>query len=171
MSELVLAFAGTGKTTLAAKRPDDVFDMQIGSYKFLHPLDSLNAAESEHAKGAPSEVQPEWPWNYIEALYAEMKRDRYRYILTPTITWAAFAFERGLAEMPSTPYTLVYPSLECKDEYQERYIRRGNSDRFLDIFVNGGQWEGWISDFEHLNPARRIILKPGQYLQDVLRLD
>ena len=61
MSEIVLAFAGTGKTTLAARRPDDVLDMQIGSYKFLHPLDSLSAAESEHAKGAPSEVQPEWP--------------------------------------------------------------------------------------------------------------
>lgn len=59
MIKNVLAFAGTGKTTLAAKRPDDVLDMQIGPYKFLHPLDSLSAAESERAKGAPGEIQPE----------------------------------------------------------------------------------------------------------------
>lgn len=62
----------------------------------------------------------------------------------------------------------IYPEKNLKDEYEKRYRSRGNTEKFLDIFI--GQWEFRIEGLEQKNSplAKHVILKEGQYLSDVI---
>lgn len=170
MSEIWLVHAGCGKTTAASLRPD-VLDFTVGQFKYLSSGEDLGPVESEQIKGTGGEVAPAWPWNYIDALYEEHSRGQYRHILSPAAWQVATALELGrpYIDIPPLPYTLVVPDPSLKDEYEQRYIDRGNPDDFLDIFVRDGAWERWQNQFESFfRPTRKIVLQSGQYLSDVL---
>lgn len=160
-SEVWLVHAGCGKT-FAARQRDDTLDFVVGGYKYLHPLKPATLLEVEQIKANDGELNPEWPWNYIEALEREYKKGRYRYILAPVIVELADSLR-----MKDIPFVLVYPHASLKREYETRYVERGNSKDFLTVFIE--RWERWCTIFESMmHPSRRVILQDGQYLTDVL---
>ena len=61
---------------------------------------------------------------------------------------------------------LVYPQNELRNEYLDRYISRDNSYEFIGIFMK--HWDLWINELKEQKYCKHIILKSGQYLQDVL---
>jgi len=65
-------------------------------------------------------------------------------------------------------FTLVYPDRSLKEEYMERYRKRGNSEFFLDLIENN--WDDFIDSCEQ-DTATKIVLKSGEYLSDVLKLE
>jgi hypothetical protein len=65
------------------------------------------------------------------------------------------------------PLTYVYPSLDMKDEFEARYRDRGNSQWFIDLLI--GNFDIWITALMAMD-GDHIVLKPGQYLADVLPL-
>lgn len=67
-------------------------------------------------------------------------------------------------EADRIPYTLIYPEKNLKDEYEKRYRSRGNTEKFLDIFI--GQWEFRIEELEQKNSplAKHVILKENSYI-------
>jgi hypothetical protein len=65
-------------------------------------------------------------------------------------------------------FILVYPNKEIKDEYIQRYIDRGNEDKFVDLLKNN--WSNWIPELEQQEGCKKIELKSGQYLSDVVSL-
>lgn len=160
-SEIWLVHAGCGKT-FAAQQRDDTLDFEVGGYKYLHPMKPATLLEAERMKANDGELNPEWPWNYIEAIEREYRERRYRYILALVLTELADSLR-----MKGIPFTLVYPHESLKREYEARYIDRGNNEDFLAVFV--GRWECWCAIFETMvRPSKRIILQSGQYLADVL---
>lgn len=66
-------------------------------------------------------------------------------------------------------YILVYPSLDSKDEFIKRYRQRGSEMKFIDLIERN--WENWIRDCEAQEGCLHVVLKPGQYLSDVIRYD
>lgn len=160
-TEIWLVHSGCGKT-FASQQRNDVLDFAIGEYKYLHPLKFSTLLESEQVKACDGELNPEWPWNYIDAVMQAYGEKRYRYIFVPVITRLA-----DVLRMNEIPYTLVYPDLSLKREYKKRYIERGNNEGFLEVFI--GHWEYWNTIFKVMMcPDKRIVLQSGQYLTDVL---
>ncbi len=65
-------------------------------------------------------------------------------------------------------FTLVYPNMDIKDEYIQRYIDRGNDGKFVDLLKQN--WENWIGELEQQTGCEKIKLDRGQYLSDVVEL-
>lgn len=63
-------------------------------------------------------------------------------------------------------YTLVYPAIELKDEYIQRYKYRGNNEGFINFI--GGNWNDFIETIEKETFPQLVKLESGQYLSDVL---
>lgn len=69
--------------------------------------------------------------------------------------------ERGI------PFHLVYPSVDQKDEYMARYKKRGSPQPFLDLMDNN--WEKFITECAAQQGCTHVVLKPGQFLGDVIQ--
>ena len=65
------------------------------------------------------------------------------------------------------PFTLVYPSLEMKDEYIQRYINRGSNEQFVTLLK--ANYESWIQELMMQTNCKHVVLETGQYLSDVMK--
>lgn len=162
MSTIVLAHCGTGKTYCAKTQPERFLDLPCMPYKYFL-TEHLEGEDAEATKATyPVEaLNPEYPENYVAALQQCLELGRYEYILAPPEMLVACSLEAD-----GIPYILVYPEYELKSEYEERFIKRGNSEKFLSAFI--GDWEGFIAGMDCYHPKTRIRLGSGQYLSDVL---
>lgn len=66
------------------------------------------------------------------------------------------------------PYLLVYPSLDCKQEYIDRYQERGSPEQFLKLLDLN--WEPWIESCREQLGCSHRVLGPGQYLADAVSI-
>jgi len=156
-SIIIASYAGTGKTTAAALYPKTVIDFVCMPYKYALKQDD-DAGEA--GKANPNNVmRDEWPRNYINALKAALTDNRV--FLIPTDL-----FVLGLLQRENIPYWLVYPQREARDVYHKRYLERGNTEDFIDVFIGG--WDSFLNTFEQDTYGRHIVLEPHQYLSDVL---
>ncbi|WP_080798755.1 hypothetical protein [Arabiibacter massiliensis] len=160
-ARIVLAHAGTGKSHCAKVQPERFADLPCMPYKYL--MEELREDESEALKASyPVEaMNPEYPRNYLAALLDAREKGGCEYVFAPPDYRVAAYLEAW-----GVPYLLAYPERELKDEYERRYIERGNGEEFLRIFIGG--WDRFMDLMDALNPTERIRLGSGQYLLDVL---
>ena len=159
---IVAAHAGTGKTTLAKQRPDIFVDFVSMPYKY-HVPDNYTAEESESCKADPDyELNMDWPENYVEAIMSELGNSEKMLLVPPDwrLLW--------MLEREEIQYILCYPenTEEAKTTYRERYLSRGNTEHFLEIFIDG--WDQFMVSLETNKYARHIVLKPHQFLTDIV---
>lgn len=64
--------------------------------------------------------------------------------------------------------TLVYPERELRNEYLDRYIERENPYDFIGTMML--RWNKIIDELDELTYCKKIILKEGEYLKDVIDL-
>jgi hypothetical protein len=153
---IIAAYAGCGKTSFATMVGNAAIDLHCVSFKYY--LDENNN-RGEAGKADPdNEMRPDWPYNYVSAIKDVM--DKYEYVLIPSDF-------RVLALMTAEgiPYILVYPHRDCREEYLERYIDRGNKDNFLSIFYEN--WDWFIDHLEADKYGKHIVLQSHQFLSDV----
>ena len=156
---IVAAFSGVGKTYFANLHPGTAVDFVCMPFKYI--LDP-EARYDESSKADPGlDWNPEWPFNYLEALKGQPSN---KIILIPS-DWRVLR----LLEKEKIPYYLCYPVKRAKKAYRERYIKRGNSREFLRIFI--GKWEAFMEGLREDTYGRHIILRPKQYLSDVLDIN
>jgi len=153
---IVAAFAGTGKTYFASHHPDIAVDLVITPYKYI--LDPEVTYDESSKASHNSEMNPEWPFNYVEAI---RKCPSDKITLIPS-DWRVL---RKL-EKEKIPYYLCYPKKKAKKVYRKRYIKRGNPQEFLSIFIDG--WKSFMDILRKDTYGKHIILRPKQYLNDVL---
>lgn len=65
-------------------------------------------------------------------------------------------------------FTLIYPSMELKEEYLNRYKERGNDDSFVELLDNN--WENWISEIESESGYKKMKLNEGEFLSDKINI-
>ena len=156
---IIAGFAGIGKSRLAALKPDKYEDCVARPYKYFLDEDDRSAESDEASKGdCLSEIHWCWPCNYVNSLLHRNANSKN--LLIPS--------DRRVLEDLRTegvPYALVYPASEAKEEYRQRFISRGNSESFLEIFIDS--WDSFMSELNDDPCPYRIILGPGQYLSDV----
>jgi len=160
---IIAAHAGTGKSTLAAMYPDRVIDFVAMPYKYY--LDELEerapgSEEVEIRKADPSLIKRiEWPDNYVEAIKETLASGKT--LLIPP-AWDVLI----LLRVENIPYTLCYPQRDAKEVYRKRYLDRGNSEDFLEIFIGG--WEYFLDSLEKDTYGQHIVMEPHQFLSDVI---
>lgn len=157
---IIAAYAGTGKTTFAAMYPEIAIDFVTMQYKYyLEPDDSSNVTET--SKANPNNIMRwEWPFNYVEAIRS-LLNETNKILLIPS---DSFVLE--LLRYENIPYTLCYPRRDAKDVYRRRFVDRGNTERFLAIFID--EWDSFLDSLESDPSSSRIIMEPHQFLCDVI---
>ena len=141
---------------MAALYPQTVIDFVCMPYKYA--LEGNDAGEA--GKANPNNVmRDDWPLSYVDAIKAAMAKSRV--LLIPTDLYVL-----ELLRHEGIPYWLVYPQREAREVYRNRYLARGNTEDFIDVFI--GRWDSFLDAFEQDTYGRHIVLEPHQFLGDVL---
>lgn len=154
---IISAFPGCGKTTLGNKYKN-VIDLESSLYKYFFDKD-ITRKEIEERKATPREKNPEYPKNYIKAIQEAIKN--YDIVLTSCGPLIRSELKKNKLEN-----IVVYPSIDCKDEYIQRYIDRGNHSNFINHVKKN--FEEWIKKFDEDKSVTKIKMKKGETLEDVL---
>ncbi|ADG59947.1 hypothetical protein Acj9p047 [Acinetobacter phage Acj9] len=106
----------------------------------------------------------EFPQNYIDHMRAVIQRhagsqNPFLFLGSSHDNVRAAMQEMGI------PYVLVYPHRDLKEQYIERYKKRGSSEFFINLMET--KWDEFIDSCE-ADPSHKIVLHDGQYLSDVL---
>ena len=153
---IIAAYAGTGKTTLAKQCPDEFVDFICMPHKYELADD---AGESEAGKANPENImRDDWPYNYVAAIINAMGGGKH--LIIPSDMFVLM-----LLQAKSIPYILCYPKREAREEYRRRFLARGNTQEFIDIFI--GRWDGFMDSLEGDSHGKHLVLEPGAYLSDV----
>ncbi|MDR2590158.1 MAG: leucine-rich repeat domain-containing protein [Oscillospiraceae bacterium] len=161
MALIIAAHAGTGKT-YAAKMNSNLFtDLTYYTYRYDIPEDFIHNKEDSEAIKAEFRFPRnfDYPENYIEAIKNASKENKIILIVPDPYLLSTL-------EEENIPYVIAYPERSAKEEYRQRFIKRGNEDNFMRIFT--GSWDGFIDDFVRNTYARHIVLESHEYLTDVL---
>lgn len=131
---LVLAWAGMGKTSLAAK--DDRFvDLENDDYFLSFPA----WMGAEERKGdRRGRLNPLWPANFAEAVCAA--RDTGRVVMSGTRREVM-----AVLDALGVPYCLVLPDESLKQCYVDRYLSRGNSRAWVEDYM--ADWDARYREF------------------------
>lgn len=155
---VVAGFGAIGKSYLGEKYPN-IIDMESGN--FAHLNDEVFSVPIEKRKGTTiRKPNPEWPQNYFKAI--QEARKHYDIVLT-SMHWDLLNF----FEENNISYYLVFPEQGLEEEYAKRCYSRGNNKKFTEhMIANIKIWNKKLKEFK---PKELILLKSGQYLEDVLK--
>jgi hypothetical protein len=155
---IISAWICTGKTYLT-KKYKEVIEIPSGDYKYVLTEEQKSVKNKESLKSTKREINPLWPINYYDAIVKESKNNKHKIILVAPCMPFQEMRDYGI------DFLLAYPDPICKEEYKSRAKERGGNEEFVKRIENSIQ-----SDFEDFlkQPNEKIILKPGEYLEDAL---
>jgi len=115
----------------------------------------INAIEIEYWKYKNDGLQKE----YIEDIKKQIGNVDYIFISTEP---------EGLKLLQKNGFdiTLIYPENGLRNEYLDRYIDRDSPYEFIGTFMK--HWNIWINELKEQTYCKHIVVKKGEYLQDVL---
>lgn len=145
-TKIISAFPGCGKTQCYKNN------------KSLTILDSDSSMFSRIESGNGIIRNSQFPNNYIAHIQENIGKVDIIFISSHEVV-------RDAMKNEGIEYTLIYPDIELKDEYINRYINRGNDSAFIDIISNN--WETWIHDIESEDYPKLIKLSKGMYINDI----
>jgi len=116
---------------------------------------NINCIEIEYWKYKDDGLQKE----YLHDIKSQIGKVDYIFISTDP---------DGLELLNKEGYyiTLVYPENDLRNEYLDRYIDRDSPYDFIGTFMK--HWNIWLDQLKEQTYCKHIILKKGQYLQDIL---
>lgn len=137
MTKIISAFPGTGKSVIAAAFP--------------------NVADSDSSRF--SKENGEFPANYIAHINRVIAEGKHSHIFVSTHQELRDAFEELGIE-----FTLVYPSPDLKEEYIERYRKRGSDPAFIKSLEN--RFDEMVESCADQNGCEHIMLASGEHIWD-----
>lgn len=166
---VVCVFPLSGKST-AARRFKNVVDLESSRYMFEDSLiDSKYNGDEEAAKGDPTRIRLEDAnERYLEAILVEVNNPEHDYVIAgPTALKDLMDLE--LAGELARPLYLVQPEWRDSlvEELHDLSVGRGNSQEWRDAFLPHVE-RLYKLNLNAVKPERLIILKPGQFLSDVI---
>ena len=101
----------------------------------------------------------DFPRNYVYDIKSQIGKVDYIFISTNPV---------GLKELHRNgiSITLVYPKIELKEEYLNRYKDRGSPVEFIELLNKN--WYDWITELHEQTYCNQIELNSNEYLNDVL---
>jgi len=154
---VIAGFAGVGKTTLA-KKYENVIDIESSQYKYDYSSTIIN--DIERVKGDKNRiVNKDFPLNYINAIKNAMKN--YDIVLV----WIHPEEALPYYDQYGIDYYLCFPSKDALSEYENRFIKRGNTKEYIDRVI--GSYDKRYDQFIN-NKHKKIELSKGETLEDAL---
>lgn len=142
---IICGFPGVGKSTAAAKSKE-IVDCESTSFHYL--------------PGNLTTENPNWVKDYVDHIGDLSSNLGYQYVLLSCHK----AVREELARR-GVPYVIVAPSSYCRSEYMARYLKRGDSVKFIkNVYDN---WAKWLDEIEE-DGMPVIWLNEGQTISDVL---
>lgn len=142
-TKVISGFPGVGKTVLSNKEGLVILDSDSSNFSWIE-------------KGVRN---PHFPLNYMRHIEANLGVADYIFV-------SSHDNVRKALEDREIEYTLVYPRMDLKEEYIERYRNRGNEAAFIN-FIDS-KWDEFISNIEKETFPKLVELTNGEYLSDVL---
>ena len=157
---IIAAYAGTGKTNLATQLPGEFVEVMSMPYARILPVaEDGMIQEGEYEKAAPYHINnPLYPYNIVAAILQAERESKY--VIIPPVTSVIDI----LQEQYGRVVILCYPEDTLEEEYRQRFLRRGNSERFIRIFADG--LKNWVEILKSRKDVYHIVLKSGEYLAD-----
>lgn len=157
---IIAAFSGVGKSYYCKQNPKAV-DFVVMPYKYSNFYEVAVKAEGESIKAHGDLLLREnWQNVYFDALMEAYRREPDKVFVIPTVDYVLFRLK-----VQGIPFLLVYPHRDLKEVYRQRYIDRGNTQEFLDVFI--GDWDNWMDTLRSHGGTHMELLK-DVYLSDVL---
>lgn len=127
-------FAGVGKT-YAAETHSDVVDLESSQFQWAN----AKTKSVETNKSRYSAKNPEWPNNYIQAIVKTAYERKHVLISAQPELLEALAKK-------NIPFITITPDIGDKAAYIQRYIDRGNPDKFINMMSE--HFEEYIDDMD-----------------------
>ena len=146
MHYIICGFSGVGKSTAEQMR-NNVIDFESSAYSH----------DWTHLMGHKN---PDFPKNYIDAVVEHMAaHHNYIYLLS--------CHESVRQELKSRDfeYIIVMPTIEQRNEYMKRWLKRGSSNEFVRSMYD--RWHEMIVSCEK-DSSPKIYLDENEYIFDVL---
>ena len=146
---VVAGFPGVGKTYLIpADKPSSLQSLIF---------QDLDSTPFSHKDGQPN---PAFPENYITHIKTLLQ--------TPDLIIMVGVHDvvRDQIVANGIRFTLVYPEQQLKDEYMERYTKRGSHPGLIKKLDQ--MWDAFTSSCAGQKDCRHVVLKSGEYLEDVM---
>lgn len=97
----------------------------------------------------------DFPANYIEHIKAKTAEGY-------TILASSHDTVRNALVAAGIPFVLVYPTLDCKDEYLQRYRDRGSPEAFVNLLDQN--WFAWITGCMKQTGCAHYVIGQGQFV-------
>ena len=147
-TKIISAFPATGKTYVTRKAETLGLTIQDSDSSDF----SWNADKTTR--------HDEWPQNYLKHIMTSI--GKVDYILVSSHQ----EVRNGLLDL-NVKFTLVYPSVELKDEYIQRVKERGSDDLFIKLLDRN--WVLFLSSLKECECAEHIQLGSGEFLEKVIK--
>lgn len=155
---VISGFAGIGKSTLQ-ERYTNVIDLESSDFKWIYLDEETEKMDKESRKGVSNRIKnPIWPLNYVREIIK--KTSEYDIVLVSQDKEV-----RDCLMENSVSYIVCFPKKDCKEEFIQRYINRGNNDCFISLISSN--FEIWIDALME-EETNKIIMEPGEFLEDTL---
>lgn len=160
MGTVVYAFPACGKTYLGMKfvGTKKFIDLESGNWHYIL-TDKQKKLNPEQRKGIKKRINPAWPQNYLDAIIHALNEFEFVFV---SHTGAMLCAENNIK------YWIVFPDYDCKQEYVQRMVERGNKKHFVENISTN--YDNYIS--QHFNDGacvKKIVLKKGEFLEDVFK--
>lgn len=144
---VICGFSGIGKST-AEQKHRSIIDFESSGWSHLW--------EEGILKGK----NPAFPGNYIAELLRLIDRDEATYYLL-----SCHETVRNELQSAGIPYIIVMPTIEQKNDYLKRWLKRGSSVEFIETMND--KWDEMIESCEK-DDAPKIYLSSGEYISDLI---
>lgn len=143
MVRIISAFPGTGKTFFCENVNPKALGIRFSEYAWI-------------SRGTRN---LDFPKNYIEKIKNSMRESELILVSSHAEVVKGLLREK-------LDFTLVFPSMNLKEEYLRRIKQRGDSEEYVELLSKN--WESWVGELESQKDCVKIKLSAGQYLADVL---
>ena len=152
-------FAGVGKTTLA-DIDSNFIDLESSDYQWKYTSHFIE--DKEERKGIDEKVRlSEFPTNYVDEMERQLQEGKKVLISSQPMVLEEIRL-RGL------PFITVTPDSSLKEEYINRYKKRGNNEHFVKLLEDN--FENFSEDLSTNKNAiaNFIIRRKNTYLSEIL---
>lgn len=155
---IVGGYPATGKTTFANQEENNMKEVPSMPYAWVLPSPEPNV-DYEAEKAARYHVRNLlWPTNMLLDVL-KLERE-YGCVIIPTVSEVI----KVLQEEYGREVVLCYPAEGLQEEYRRRFEKRGNTEDFIELFVDHGEF--FLAPLKQNEMAHHIVLKSGEYISD-----
>lgn len=122
-TRIISAFPGMGKTYLHEQNPSTTLDSDSSNFSWIE-------------KDGNKERNPDFPNNYIEHIKENIGKYDFIFI-------SSHKEVRDALIDNCLMFYMIFPDPSRKDEFIERYRKRGNDDSFIELVEN--HWNDWVN--------------------------